>query len=132
MQWQFDQQPTSRGHKHVEDDQLRGSFSTELADAALCGMKPHLQRVERGTVLDLHYDFTVDDEFGCRKRTQGRHQFGKIATERFAGFCPEVDSLAALEADAAEAIPFRFVLPETVFSRQRLRRACLHRLRVQG
>ncbi|MGX5829895.1 hypothetical protein [Mesorhizobium sp. 43Arga] len=64
-------------------------------------MKPNLQRVERGAA----YYFTVDDEFRCGKPTQGR---GEIATKRFAGFCPEVDGLAALEGEAAEAIPFRF------------------------
>ena len=50
------------GSQAVEQHQQRRRFRRELADAALCGMHPVLQRPERQAVAPRHHQLTVQDE----------------------------------------------------------------------
>jgi hypothetical protein len=53
----------------------------------------------------------VEDERGRFQPQCGLDQFGKVAGEIFAGLGAEIDRVAPAGEQAAEAVPFRLILP---------------------
>ena len=122
---QVDQRHSVRRQQHVEHDEASGRGSGELSNAAFRRMEAHLQGLEREVTVDFDHQLAVDDKSLGRNLGQQGENFGKVASERFAGFRMKRDFLAIFEREAAEAIPLRFVLP-AIALRQRLGGARLH------
>src|SRR4029078_4553971 len=84
--------------------------------------------VERKGLAARHHDFGIENE-RCRLQSQrGVDQFGKIAREIFAGFGTESYLSAVARNNAAEAVPFWFILPFAA-ARNRIDRMGFHRCR---
>ena len=74
-------------------------------------MEAKLQFVEGKTATNIDDKFAVEDKFlrgQARERDEGVRE---IARERLARFRLQINVFPAAKREAAEAIPFRFILP---------------------
>ena len=71
------------------------------------------QRVEVETVAvrRRHHDLAIDHALVCQRRLQRLDQLGEVPGERPLVAARELDTVAVAEHDAAEAVPFRLVVP---------------------
>jgi hypothetical protein len=100
-----------RSGQEVEHDQQRRSVAGEPRDTAGRRVDSLEQRVEGKRAVHRHHDLAVEDEalgFELRDRFD---DLGKVAGERLAGFRLQLDLFAIAKDQAAEAVPFRLVLP---------------------
>jgi hypothetical protein len=94
--------------EQVERDEIRRSLNRQLFDAALGGVQPHLQGVERECPADWHHEFTVEHEPARRQPPQQRGDFRKTAGKRLAGLGAQLNRRACAKRKAAKPVPFRF------------------------
>ena len=97
--------------QQVEYNQHRWCFSSEALHATLRRVNTLQQVVERKSPSLWHDNFTVEHETLRLQRSNRRNQFRKIAGERLAGFRLQFDLSVVAKYQAAEAVPFRLVLP---------------------
>src|SRR5258708_1159665 len=83
------------------------------------------QSVEIGVLAVVQNQLAVEDEFLCRDRFQGGHDFRKIAVEPLTRFRHHHDLRAVAKREATEAVPLGLVLPFAAF-RNRGSRRCFH------
>src|SRR6266404_6053197 len=74
-------------------------------------MNPLQQIVERKRLAMEYDDFAVEPVYGCLQFERGADQLGKVAGEVFARLRAEIDLAALAGQQAAEAVPFRLILP---------------------
>jgi len=67
--------------------------------------------VEGEGVILRDDEFSVEDEVFRLELREGVDDFGEVACEGLAGLGLEVDTGVVAEGQAAEAVPFGFVLP---------------------
>ena len=106
--WSSRRSPSGAG-QHVEQRRARRRLRRQLADPALGRMQPHLQGIEGEPPADLDHQLAVDDEPLGRQAAQQRDDFRKIPAERLARLGAQVDLVAGLEGQAAEAVPLGLV-----------------------
>ncbi len=94
-------------------------------------MNPLQQVVERKRLAARHHDLAVEQKLGGLQFKGGLDQFGKIAGQVFAGLGTELDLAVVAGKQAAEAIPFRLILPFFAL-RDGIDRARFHRGKLGG
>lgn len=80
--------------EHVEQHELCGRVGSQLVDAALRRMKPHLQCVEGILAGRFNHDLAIDNEARRDQAAQHFLQLGKITAQRLARFGADVDCVA--------------------------------------
>src|SRR5689334_2593422 len=90
-------------------------------------MEPHLERVEVEMPLVSNDEFAIDNETCRRQPLEPLDDLRKISAERLARFGAQIDLIAGLESEAAEAVPFGLVLPAAVLGREVGNELRLHR-----
>jgi hypothetical protein len=79
------------GQQAIEEDQGGRCCARQAADAALCRMQPHLQRIEGELAIEGDDELGVEHECRTPERPQVREHLGKEARQRLAGFGFELD-----------------------------------------
>ena len=110
-QWSLDQRLAIGVRQEIEHDEERRRFRRELLHAALRWMDPLQQGIERKRPIDRNDDLPIEDECRGLDAAYRVDQLREIARQRLARFRLQLDLVAVAEDEAAEAIPFRLVLP---------------------
>ena len=111
LQWSLDQRFVVGVGQEIEGDEERRRLRRKLPYAALRWVDALQQGIERKRAIGRYDDLAVEDE--CRG-PDGPHrldQLRKIARQRLARFRLEFNLVAVAKDEAAEAVPFRLVLP---------------------
>jgi hypothetical protein len=66
--------------QQVEDDELRRNLCRELSDPRLCGVQPHLHRVEVEHAVARDHNLAVEGRVG-REEVSKRPQLREVAEE---------------------------------------------------
>src|SRR6266540_4259857 len=69
------------------------------------------QGIERERAIRRNHDLAVEDEGAGFQLADGFGDLRKIADERLARLRLQLDMIAVAKREAAESVPFRFVLP---------------------
>src|SRR6476620_2368650 len=128
-QRRLDQALARRIEQHVEQDEDRRRLCGETLDTALSRMNALKQRIEGDLSIPDNCQLAIEHERARLQALERGDHLRKIACERLAGLCLEIDLVARAEGEAPEAIPFRLVLP--IAFRQLLDELCFHRLDVE-
>jgi hypothetical protein len=122
----LDQRLAARIGEQIERDHQRRRLLRQPLDPARRRMDALEQGVERERPAVRHDDLAVEHEALGAQRLGGGDDLGEIAGERLAGFRLQLDLGAVAEHQAAEAVPFRLVLPlrpgRDLVDRERLHR----------
>ena len=112
--------------KQIEGEIQPWRFLRELLHTARGRVNALQQRVEGKPLAMRHDDLAVEREAIRLQLQRCGDDLGEIAREVFAGFRAQVNAAAVARQQAAEAIPFRLVLP-LLAARDRVDRPRLHR-----
>ncbi len=74
-------------------------------------MEAKLQFVEGKTATNVDDKFTVEDKFLRGQARQRDNDVREVARERLARFRLQINLLPSAKRQAAETVPFRFILP---------------------
>src|SRR5262249_30398099 len=97
-------------HESSMSNRMKVCLTSELADAALGRMQPHLQRTKE-TLCPRDHKLAVAHELAVCERLQKGHNLRKEPAERFSRFCMQRNFGAAAKGETVKAVPFRLESP---------------------